>query len=166
MDALAKVCVEPGKDGGHPTAVRKFVGAEPEVIAREIGVSVPATCRLLFGETDHKHPFVEAEQMMPVLPFIRCESFEQAVEWAKEAEHGFGHTAVIHSRLVDHMTHMGKEMDTTLYVKNGPSLAGNGAGGEGYGSFSIACSTGEGVVTPLTFTRFRRCIMVDNLRII
>ena len=85
---------------------------------------------------------------------------------AKQAEHGFGHTAVLHSRLVDHMTAMGKAMNTTLFVKNGPSVAGNGAGGEGYASFSIACTTGEGITTPLTFTRFRRCIMVDNLRIV
>ncbi len=166
MDALAKVCIEPAKDHDHPLASRKFVGAEPQTLARQIGLNVPADCRLLFGQTDLMHPFVQAEQMMPVLPFVKCESFEQAVEYALQAEHGFGHTAVIHSRLVDHMTYMGKAMDTTIYVKNGPSLAGDSAGGEGHGNFSVACSTGEGIVTPLTFTRFRRCCMVDNLRIV
>ena len=166
MDELAKLCIQGGKDGEHPVANRKFVGAEPAVIARAIGLNVPAECRLLFGQTDLMHPFVQAEQMMPVLPFVKCEGFEQAVEYALQAEHGFGHTAVIHSRLVDHMTTMGKAMDTTIYVKNGPSLAGDSAGGEGHGNFSIACSTGEGIVTPLTFTRFRRCCMVDNLRIV
>jgi aldehyde dehydrogenase len=166
MDELANICIEIPKDGGHPHANKKFVGAEPQVLAQQIGLTAPPSCRTLFGETDNMHPFVQAEQMMPVLPFVKCDSFERAVEYAKQAEHGFGHTAVIHSRLVDHMTYMGKEMDTTLYVKNGPSVAGNGAGGEGYGSYSIACSTGEGIVTPLTFTRFRRCTMVDNLRII
>ncbi len=166
MDELGKLCIEPAKDHGHPVANRKFVGADPAVIARAIGLNVPAGCRLLFGETDLTHPFVQAEQMMPVLPFVKCTSFEQAVEYAIQAEHAFGHTAVIHSRLVDHMTMMGKAMDTTIYVKNGPSLAGDSAGGEGHGNFSIACSTGEGIVTPLTFTRFRRCCMVDNLRIV
>jgi len=166
MDELAKICLDLPKDGGHPVANRKFVGAEPQVIAQQIGVTVPPTCRLLFGETEAMHPFVQAEQMMPVLPFVKCETFEQAVEYSKQAEHGYGHTAVVHSRLVDHMTYMGKEMNTTLYVKNGPSVAGNGAGGEGYGNYSIACTTGEGICTPLTFTRFRRCTMVDNLRII
>ncbi len=112
------------------------------------------------------HPLVQAEQMTTVLPVMKCETFEQAVDCAKQAEHGFGHTAVIHSRLVDNMTYMGKAMDTTLFVKNGPSVAGNGAGGEGYTNFTIACSTGEGVATPMTYTRFRRCTMVDNLRII
>ncbi len=166
MDELGKLCIEPAKDHGHPVASRKFVGADPAVIARAVGLNVPAGCRLLFGETDLMHPFVQAEQMMPVLPFVKCASFEQAVEYAVQAEHAFGHTAVIHSRLVDHMTMMGKAMDTTIYVKNGPSLAGDSAGGEGHGNFSIACSTGEGIVTPLTFTRFRRCCMVDNLRIV
>jgi len=170
MDDLARVCIESPKAGSAhgnlPHANRKFVGAEPHAIAREIGVSVPADCRMLYGETDAGHPFVQAEQMMPVMPFVRCGSFEEAVEAAKQAEHGFGHTAVIHSRLVDHMTQMGKEMNTTLYVKNGPSTAGNGAGGEGHGGYSIACATGEGIATPLTYTRFRRCCMVDNLRIV
>jgi aldehyde dehydrogenase len=166
MESLAKVCLEHDEKSGHWHANRKFVGAEPQVIAQQIGVTVSPQCRVLFGQTEAMHPWVQAEQMMPVLPFVRCESFEQAVDCAVQAEHGFGHTAVIHSRLVDHMTYMGKAMDTTLFVKNGPSLAGNGAGGEGYSSYSIACSTGEGIVTPLTFTRVRRCTMVDNLRII
>ncbi len=166
MDELARVCLESGKDGGHPHANKKFVGAEPSVIAQQIGISVSPSVRLLYGEQDASSLWVQAEQMMPVLPFVKCATFEQAVELAKQAEHGFRHTSVLHSRLVDHMTHMGKEMDTTLFVKNGPSVAGNGAGGEGWGNFTIACSTGEGVATPLVYTRFRRCTMVDNLRII
>jgi len=166
MVQLAKVCIAPGADGGHPHANRKFVGAEPQVLAEQIGVKTDPACRLLYGETAADSDWVMAEQMMPCLPLVKCDTFEQAVEGAFAAEHGFGHTAVIHSRLVDHMTHMGKRLNTTLFVKNGPSLAGDGLGGEGYGNFSIACSTGEGVVTPLTFTRLRRCIMVDNLRII
>ncbi len=166
MSELERHCIVPGKDGGHPHANKEYVGAEAPVIARAIGVQVPENCRLLFGETDQASGWVQAEQMMPVLPFVRCDSFEQAVDYAVEAEHGFRHTAIIHSRLVDHMTYMGKAVNTTVFVKNGPSVAGDGLGGEGYGNFSIACTTGEGVVTPMTFTRFRRCVMVDNLRIV
>ena len=166
MDALARVAIEPGANGAHPHANRKFVGVEPEVLAREVGVSIPANCRLLFGQTGPDHDFVMAEQMMPVLPIVSCETFEQCVDCALAAEHSFRHTAIIHSRLVDHMTYMGKAMDTTLYVKNGPSMAGNGAGGEGYGGYSIACATGEGVCTPRTYTRLRRCAMIENLRIV
>lgn len=166
MQQLGTICLVPGENGGHPHANRAFVGAEPQVLGEQIGVKVPPDCRMLYGETRADDPWVQAEQMMPVLPFVRCESFEQAVDLAVQAEHGFGHTAVIHSKLVDHMTYMGKAVNTTLYIKNGPSVAGNGTGGEGYGNYSIACSTGEGVCTPLTFTRFRRCVMVDNLRIV
>ena len=64
------------------------------------------------------------------------------------------------------MTVMGKLMDTTLFVKNGPSMAGLGLGGEGYLSFSVATPTGEGVTNPGTFTRTRRCVMVDELRVV
>ena len=85
---------------------------------------------------------------------------------AKEYEHGFRHTAIIHSRNVRNMTKMGRELDTTLYVKNGPCMASLGLGGEGYLSFSIAGPTGEGVTTPITFTRERRCSMIDELRVV
>jgi aldehyde dehydrogenase len=73
---------------------------------------------------------------------------------------------MIHTRNVDNMTAMAKEMDTTIFVKNGPSTAGLGLGGEGYLSYSIATTTGEGITTPKTFTRVRRCVLVDNLHII
>jgi aldehyde dehydrogenase len=45
-------------------------------------------------------------------------------------------------------------------------FAGLGLGGEGYLSYSIATTTGEGITTPKTFTRVRRCVLVENLRII
>jgi aldehyde dehydrogenase len=91
---------------------------------------------------------------------------DEAIGRAQEAEHGFRHTAIIHSTNVRNMTKMGRVMDTTLFVKNGPSMSALGLGGEGYLSFSIATPTGEGVTTPLTFTRERRCSMIDDLRIL
>jgi len=136
------------------------------VLARAVGKSVAAACELLFGETGEMNPFVPVEQMMPFLPFVRCRNVDEAIAKAKEAEHGFRHTAIIHSTNVNNMTKMGRAMDTTLFVKNGPCMAGLGLGGEGYASFSIATPTGEGVTTPLTFTRERRCSMIDNLRIL
>jgi aldehyde dehydrogenase len=87
------------------------------------------------------------------------------VQAALVAEHGYCHSAIIHTRNVDQMTYMGRAMGTTLYVKNGPCTAGLGLGGEGYLSYSIATTTGEGITNPRTFTRTRRCVMVDNLRI-
>ena len=104
--------------------------------------------------------------MMPFVPFIRCRDVAEAIEMARRSEHGYRHTSLIHSNNVRNMTTMGKAMDTTLFIKNGPSMAGLGLGGEGYCSFSIAGPTGEGVTTPLSFTRERRCTMIDDLRIL
>jgi aldehyde dehydrogenase len=119
----------------------------------------------LFAETDVNHPFVQEEQMMPMLPIVRVKSVEEGIELAKQTEHNYKHTAIIHSHDVENITAMARALDTTLFVKNGPSPAGLGLGGEGYLSFSIATPTGEGITNPRTFTRVRRCVMVDNLRI-
>ena len=168
VDALTKVAIAKVGEGAnkHDVAAKEFIGQDAAVLARAIGKSVPASTEVLFGETDEANPFVPVEQMMPFLPFVRCRNVDEAIAKAKEAEHGFRHTAMIHSTNVNNMTKMGRAMDTTLFVKNGPCMAGLGLGGEGYVSFSIATPTGEGVTTPLTFTRERRCTMVDNLRIL
>lgn len=164
MEQLSAIAFTPGKD--HPVLNRDLVGRDAAVIAGLIGVNVPAGTQILYAETDESSPFVSEEQMMPVLPVVRVRDFRQGVELAKKHEHGFRHTAIIHSRNVRNMTIMGREMDTTLYVKNGPCMAGLGLGGEGYLSYSIATPTGEGVTTPNTFTRQRRCVLVDDLHIL
>jgi aldehyde dehydrogenase len=51
-------------------------------------------------------------------------------------------------------------------VHNGPCTAALGSGGAGYLSFSIATPTGEGVTTPLTFTRERQIALAGSLRIV
>ena len=168
VDALTKVAITTVGEGEkkHDVPSRDFLGKDPAVLAAGIGKTIPAGVELLYGETDDTNPFVPVEQMMPFLPFVRCRDVHEAIDKAHQSEHGFRHTAMIHSKNVDHMTKMGKVMDTTLFVKNGPSMAGLGLGGEGYLSFSIATPTGEGPTTPLTFTRERRCSMIDNLRIL
>ena len=167
IDALSKLAfTPPTKPGDHYHLNRDLVGLDASKLAEMIGVRVPAGTQLLFGETDTSNPFVPEEQMMPFVPFVRCRNFSHGVELALEFEHGFRHTSLIHSRNVRHMTRMGREMDTTLFVKNGPSMAGLGLGGQGYLSFSIATPTGEGVTNPMTFTRQRRCVLVDDLRVI
>lgn len=154
-----------GAGCGHPTLNRDLIGKDPAVLARQAGIDLPGGTELLFAETDAGHPFVQEEQMMPFLPIVRVRDADEAVRRAKESEHNYRHTSVIHTRNVDHMTEMARTMDTTLFVKNGASMAGLGLGGEGYLSYSIATPTGEGVTNPKTFTRTRRCVMVDNLRI-
>ena len=150
----------------HPAPCKDLLGQDASVLAEAAGATGRAGLELVFGETDVSNPFVPTEQMMPFLPFVRCQNADEAIQRAYESEHGFRHTAIIHSHNVRNMTKMGRLLDTTLFVKNGASVAGLGLGGEGYISFSIATPTGEGVTTPLTFTRQRRCTLVDDLRIL
>ena len=156
-----------GKGAGcaHAVVNRDLVGRDPDVLAKVAGASIPPGTQLLYAETPADHLFVIEEQMMPFIPIIRIKSVEEGIELAKKAEHGFKHSAMIHSHNVKHMTMMAKALETTLFVKNGPCVAGLGSGGEGYPNFSIATTTGEGICNPRTFTRIRRCCMVDYLRI-
>jgi aldehyde dehydrogenase len=157
----------PGQGAGcpHPVVNRDFIGKDPAVLAAAAGATIPAGTQLLFAETPADHLFVEEEQMMPFLPIVRVKSVEEGIALAKRAEHGYRHSAMIHSHNVAHMTAMARALETTLFVKNGSCMAGLGKGGEGYANFSIATTTGEGICNPRTFTRVRRCVMVDNLRI-
>jgi aldehyde dehydrogenase len=168
VDALTRVAISTVGEGDHKHDVpsKDFLGQDASFLAAGIGKQVPASTELLFGETDESNPFVPVEQMMPFVPFVRVRDVDEAIAKAKHYEHGFRHTSIIHSNNVRNMTRMGRVMDTTLFVKNGPCMASLGLGGEGYLSFSIATPTGEGVTTPLTFTRERRCSMVDDLRVI
>ncbi|MBG86639.1 MAG: aldehyde dehydrogenase EutE [Verrucomicrobiales bacterium] len=169
LDALTQAAftIEPGQGGGCAQAHtnKDFIGKDAKVLADAAGISIPDGTQLLFAETDSDHPFVVEEQMMPFVPIVRVGGIEEGIQESLKAEHNYKHTSIIHSHDVNHMTAMARALDTTLFVKNGPCGAGLGLGGEGYLSFSIATPTGEGVTNPKTFTRVRRCIMVDNLRI-
>jgi aldehyde dehydrogenase len=156
----------PGKGCGRAHVKKDLVGKDPAVLAAAAGVRVPPGTELLFGETDAGHAFVQEEQMMPFLPVVRVPDFDAAVEAALQAEHGYRHTAVVHSRDVSRVTQMARAMNTTLFVHNAPSTASLGVNGPGYLSFSIATPTGEGVTTPLTFTRERQLTVGGALRIV
>jgi len=156
-----------GKGAGcpHPVVNRDLVGRDAAVLAKAIGLDVPASTQLLFGETAADHIFVDEEQMMPFIPVVRVRNTDEAIAEAVKAEHNYKHTAIMHSRNIDALTKMAQIVDTTLFIKNGPCMTGLGLGGEGFLSFSIATPTGEGVTTPMTFTRSRRCVMVENLNL-
>jgi aldehyde dehydrogenase len=156
-----------GQGGGcaHASVNKDYIGKDPSVLAQAAGMNLPSGTQLLFAETDASHPFVEEEQMMPMIPIVRVKSVEEGIAQSLKSEHNYKHTAMIHSHDVENITAMARALDTTLFVKNGPSMAGLGLGGEGYLSFSVATPTGEGITNPRTFTRVRRCVMVDNLRI-
>ncbi|MFA7235780.1 MAG: aldehyde dehydrogenase [Phycisphaeraceae bacterium] len=154
-------------ENGHTHVSKDFVGKDCSVLSQAAGMSLlNKNVDLLFGETDESNPFVPEEQMMPFVPFVRVPHVDRAIELAIKHEHGFGHTAIIHSNNLNTITRMGKVMNTTLFVVNGPSTAGLGIGGEGYLSYSIATPTGEGITTPLSFTRFRRATIAGALRVI
>ena len=169
VEALAeKAFVFPqGKGAGcpHPVVNRDLVGRDAAVLAKAIGLDVPASTQLLFGETKADHIFVDEEQMMPFIPVVRVPDVATAIHEAIKAEHGYKHTGIMHSQNIRNLTKMAQEIDTTLFIKNGPCMTGLGLGGEGFLSFSIATPTGEGVTTPMTFTRSRRCVMVENLNL-
>ncbi|MER2563968.1 MAG: aldehyde dehydrogenase family protein [Myxococcaceae bacterium] len=149
---------------GH--AHRDWVGKDATKIAEAAGFRAPSGTRLLFAEVDPTHPFVQAELLMPVVGFSRLKTVEDCIAAALQAEHGFGHTATMHSTNIDHLSEMAKVVNTSIFVKNGPSFAGLGLTGEGYTSFTIASPTGEGLTTAISFTRERRCTLKDSFRII
>ena len=166
IDALTRKAlpVDPKDNKAH--VHKDYVGKDAAVLAQAAGVSVPPTVQLLVGETNFQHPFVQEEQMMPFVPFVRVKDSAEAIDRAIESEHGYRHTAICHSRNLDTITKFGRRAATTIFVVNGASPAGLGLGGQGYLSYSIATPTGEGITSPLTFTRFRRVMMTGSLRMI
>jgi aldehyde dehydrogenase len=165
IDALTRAAFRKGDDGALHVH-KELVGQDPDVLGKAAGVDVPKGTQVLYGETGADHPFVDHEQMMPFIPFVRASNVDRAMALAKESEHGYGHTAVLHSRDTSIMQKMGKLMDCTIFVVNGPSTAGLGLGGEGVLSFSIAGPTGEGVTTPSTFCRQRRTAIAGGMRFV
>ncbi|MEI6765034.1 MAG: aldehyde dehydrogenase family protein [Bacteroidota bacterium] len=159
------VIAEAGRPGHEGAANKKFVGKNADYIAQAAGISVPASTRLLLCEVDRDHPLVWTEQLMPVMPLVRVRDVDAAIEMAVAVEHGFRHTAIMHSLNIAKMTKMAKAMNVSIFIKNGPSYAGLGFGGAGFASFTIASPTGDGVTRARTFTRERRCTVVDHFRI-
>ncbi|MEZ5175749.1 MAG: aldehyde dehydrogenase family protein [Acidimicrobiia bacterium] len=144
----------------------RFIGKDAAVILKEIGVAVPPEVRLVVAEVPAEHSLVWTEQMMPVMPVVRVKDVDTAIDLAVRAEHGFRHTASIHSTNVDTITRMARAMNCSVFVANGPNVAGLGAEGEGFTSFSIASPTGEGLTRPRTFSRERRVSVIGALRIV
>jgi acyl-CoA reductase-like NAD-dependent aldehyde dehydrogenase len=153
----------PGKEG----AVNKaFVGKSPQFLGKAIGVEVPESAKILLCEAAKDDPLVWTEQLMPYIPLVRMKSADEAIDFAVQVEHGNRHTATMHSHDIERLSRMAKVMNCSLFVKNGPCYAGLGQGGAGYTSFTIASPTGEGITRARTFTRERRCTLVDSFRII
>lgn len=151
------------REGGINPA---FIGKNVQVILKEVGIELGEEFRLAIFEADKDHPLVWLEQMMPIMPIVRVADVQEGIDFAVEVEQGNRHTAIMHSTNVDNMTAFARAVQTTLFVKNGPSYAGLGLGGEGHTSFTIAGPTGEGLTSARTYTRQRRCTLVESFRII
>jgi propionaldehyde dehydrogenase len=148
------------------TVRKEWVGKSAPVYLEKIGIKVPQTVRVVLVETPENHPFAEEELLMPILPLIRVADFEEALALALRLEHGFRHSALIHSTNIDHMSRMARAMETTMFIKNAPSYAAIGVGGDCPTAFTIATSTGQGPTTPLSFCRTRRCVLHGAFRIV
>ncbi|WP_238903492.1 aldehyde dehydrogenase family protein [Clostridium sp. YIM B02506] len=142
-----------------------FVGKNASYILSKLGINVDDSIKIIIMEVDKDHHFVKEEMMMPILPIVRTRDVDEAIEYAYVAENGNRHTAIMHSKNVDKLTKMARLLETTIFVKNAPSFAGLGVGGEGNTTFTIAGPTGEGLTTAKSFCRKRRCIMVDAFNI-
>ena len=143
-----------------------YIGKDVQVILADVGISIGDECRLAVFEAPRDHPLVWLEQMMPVMPIVRVRDVGEGIDLGVAVEQGNRHTAVMHSTNVDSMTAFARAVQTTIFVKNGPSYAGLGLGGEGHTAFTIAGPTGEGLTSARTFTRQRRCTLVEGFRII
>lgn len=151
---------------GHAEINRKWIGQNADKILAAMGISAPATTRLAIVELPEDHPLFWTEQMMPVMPICRVPNADYAIDIALQME-GFNyHTALMHSRNIDKLSKMARQCNCSIFVKNGRSQAGLGFGGEGYTSFTIASPTGEGLTTPRSFSRLRRCALIDHFRIV
>lgn len=164
-EALARAMLN-DYPGSEPRVNKEYVGKDPPVLAKLIGKRVPDGTKLLVAETDRHHPFAVLELLTPVVPLIRCPDVDTAIDWAVELEHGFKHTACMHSKILDHLHRMAIEIDCSIFVKNGSNLAGLGFGGEGPTAMTISTPTGEGPTSARTFVRRRRCTLVDYFRIV
>jgi acyl-CoA reductase-like NAD-dependent aldehyde dehydrogenase len=167
IEAVTRVALpQNAGPGKHSPPNKDLVGKDPSVIARAAGIEVPVETRILLMDVPSDHPMVWSEQLMPVIPLVRMRNVDEAIEFAVKVEHGFRHTASIHSHDIEKLSKMARLMNCSLFIKNGPNFAGLGEGGAGYASFTIASPTGEGVTRARTYTRERRCTLVDYFRII
>jgi len=148
------------------TVEKDLIGKNASEILARAGIASQGDPRLIVARVTNGHPLIWTEQMMPVLPVTAVRDVDQAIDLAKEAEHGYGHSAGMYSRDIDALSRMARTINTSIFTKNGPFFAGLGEGGEGPTSFTIASPTGEGLTGPVAFSRLRRCVMVDHFRIV
>jgi propionaldehyde dehydrogenase len=145
---------------------RTMIGRSPAYILSKIGIRVPDDVRLILVETGETHPFVQQELLMPILPMVRVADFEDGLCSAVRVEHSLRLSGAIHSTNINNMSKMARAMETAIFTKNAPSLSSIGYNGDCPTAFTIATTTGQGPVTPLSFCRTRRCVLSGSFRIV
>lgn len=159
---LSEMVVVPNKKGKMAVS-RDWVGRDAYKFLRALGIDADPSIKCIILEAPEEHILVQTELMMPILGIVRAPNAQAAMEMGVRLEHGNRHSAHMHSKNVDHLTQFGQMIDTAIFVKNGPSYAALGFGGEGFPTFTIASRTGEGLTSARTFTKSRRCVMTDAL---
>ena len=129
--------------------------------AAEINASADVVA--IIAEVNKDHIFVIDEYLMPILPVVRVQNFDDAVKGALVADGNRKHTAMIHTNLMSRVTRYAQTLNVSVLVANAPSTAGAGFGGEGFLSMTIAGPTGEGFTRPQTFTQQKRLTLTGNL---
>ncbi len=160
------VIADPGRKGYEGAPNKQYVGKNASFIAEKTGLRIPRESKILLMEVDVSHPLLWTEQLMPVIPLVRVDTVDEAIDLALDLEHGFRHSASMHSLNIAKLSKMAKLINCSLFVKNGSNFNGMGFGGAGYTSFTIASPTGEGFTRARTFTRERRCALIDYFRIV
>jgi len=159
IQAIAGIVLENDKPS------KNYIGKDASYILEHAGIRASGDVRCVIAETKADHPLVMEELLMPVLPIVRVRNFDEALELAVRAEHGYHHTSIIHSKNMDRITRFIKTLRTTVMVINGCSLASMGMDAEGIVTLTIAGNTGEGYTTPIHFTQQSRITLVDSMSI-
>ena len=84
-----------------------------------LGIYDQPDARVIVVETDNvNHPFICNDMMAPILPLVRAKNVDSAIELAQEIEGGNKHTAIMHSKHIDHLTACARALQVVLFVKN------------------------------------------------
>lgn len=146
--------------------VKSYMGKNCDIILKDAGITVDPSVKLAVFVAPEDHPMVQHEQLMPVLPVVVVDSFEEAVNAAVRVEHNFKHTAIIHSNDIGRITRFAQTINTTFTVVNGPSNALAAETYKGGTTWTIAGATGEGVTTPRSFVRERRLVVNGGMNFV
>ncbi|MCL2404090.1 MAG: aldehyde dehydrogenase EutE [Defluviitaleaceae bacterium] len=163
---VEKLCMTVLEHNGNQVRLnRNCVGKSATELLKMINITTNTSdeIKCIIFEGDEDHILIREELMMPILGIVRATDVAEGIRIAVKLEQGHRHSVHMHSKNVDNLTRLGQEADTAIFVKNAPSYAALGFGGEGFCSFTIASRTGEGLTSARTFTKSRRCVMGDSL---